>query len=388
MDGTFTPTDAFTFSDGTTADTTLSFDNVGKIGLELNDTTWAQVDSDDTPLAQRTIYLEQNLTFIPDRFAITFDAVPTMDNHGRSFTYYTNDLANMSADLRNLSFKVTALGKNDATMTNYHDDAKYYANPINLATSLTVDQNPNITAENMTQSGFDHGVNSITYSDRHFNFGRERNVTKEPLFVDGSNSDLNITVIDSVDHEVNGTTSQHFDGNATFYYGRLHTKDLRTSDTPAQNSISMLIYSPTPLSGFEQFTQNWYISKEDGFSDWISATPKSSRALSSATPGGISITDVDATAAAGIKRFDIANSDSGRSQKVFFHLDIPAWLWYSRYEDYSFAGDTTCAAHPCFTYIFDAASENHGISSGHFKGAAFDHNFTSTPKRKAVKLLR
>jgi len=91
MEGSFTPASNCTFTNGSTSDTAFQFDNVGVIGLELNDTTWAETDADDTPLANRIIYLEQNLTFIPAKFKIDFPALPVMENYNNdTFTYYAN----------------------------------------------------------------------------------------------------------------------------------------------------------------------------------------------------------------------------------------------------------------------------------------------------------
>ncbi len=380
MDGAFLPTANFAFTNGVTADTTLSFNNVGDIGLDLNDTTWAEVDSDDTPLIDRTIYLEQNLTFIPDRFEITFDQTPTMDNHGRSFTYFANDLVHMSADLKNLDFKITALGEKGATMTNYRDPQdKWFANNIDLSLQLTVEQTPTLSAETITQSDFIGGVKTISYAERHFNFGRDRNVTKNPISLDGANSDINITAIDSIDHEVNATKHQTFTGNATFYYGRVITKDIKTNKTDVNATQRVQIYSTTPLTGFEQESLSWYLNKEDDFSD-INYTDEDKRKLTTTATNQNSATNGKATFTIG------AGTD--KSYKKFYHLSIDPWLWYSRYEDYNFTTDSTCASHPCFEYIYEAANNTIGIKSGNFKGASFDNNFTYTRKRKAIKIMR
>ena len=393
MAGTFSPTADFTFTDGATADTSLSFNNVGIIGLDLNDTNWSITDADDTPLVDRTIYLEQNLTFIPAKFKIDFPTTPVMKNYNDgSFTYYANDLTTMYASLRNLSFTVTALGENDTVMTNYQNPQTiYFANNSNFTLGLAVEQNPNLSNdinESSTRDlNFTDGIATLNYNDVTFNFTREHNVTREPLIMQGGNSQIQINIADNVDVSVEGNKTQAFAESAIFYYGRMITNDLRTADTPAPNKVSFAIYSTTILNGFERYTQNWYINKLDHFSNWQSATPKTNRKLSSDTQSSASISN-EAVTSEGIKSFDLVANPSDKAFKAFFHLDIPAWLWYSKYEGYDFGVTSSCASHPCFAYIFDHDDQGVGIASGSFKGASFDHNITSTPKRKAVKLLR
>ena len=384
MFGTFVSIADFIFTDGGIADTTLSFNNVGKIGLELNDTTWAEVDSDDTPWEDRMIYLEHNLTFIPDRFEINFASTPLMDNHGRSFTYFSNDL-NMSADLKNLSFTITALGKNGGVMTNYQTpQTTYFSNDINLSLQLTVEQNPIISAKIISQSDFIAGVKTISYDDRAFNFGREYNVTKNSFFMDGIDSDLNISVFDKVDANVTGSKIQTFDGNATFYYARVRSEDIKTSENMVSSKTFVQIYSSSLLSGFQRATSSWYINKEDDFSI-IALTPKDKRVISSSNNIYTSATNLQ-VANGGSITYDITNTHD-KSYKAYYHLDVPAWLWYSRYSDYD--GSSDCSEHPCFEYIFESEQNGIiGIRSGDFNGTRFENNFKSGAKKRAIKLMR
>ncbi len=389
LDGTFTPSVDFNFIDGITANTNLSFNNVGKIGLELNDTLWTIVDSDDTSLEDRTIYLEQNLTFIPDRFDIAFDATPTMTNdNDKTFTYYADDETQMGAELKNLSFKITALGEDGGVMTNYQNpQIQYFANNIEFTLGLSVTPTPNITADiNESQTkdlNFNTGVATLPYANRKFNFGREYNVTKVPIIVDGSNSDINITATDHVDIDVKGAKLETFDGNATFYYGKVATEDIKTSEDLVSSKTLVALYSPTPLSGFEQVTSNWYINKEDDFST-ITLTPKTQRTIASVNNTFTSATNI-MTSNSGNIAYDLTNTHDS-SYKAFYHLTIPDWLWYNRYGDYD--GATDCSTHPCFEYIFESENDTIGISSGDFNGTNFQNDFNSKLKKKAIKLMR
>ncbi len=397
MAGDFKPADDFSFIDGLTTDTTLSFSDVGKVGLELKDINWTETDADDTPLEDRIIYLEQNMTFIPKEFNITFDTTPNMDNHGRVFTYYANDLANMSADLKNLNFKITAVGEKNGVMKNYHSQTQYYANDVNFTLGLSLYQSP-IMSPDINESvvkdlNFIAGVATISKPTVNFNFKRERNKTQNPKKIQGTASNIDITAIDSIDTNVTGSITKNFTGDATFYYGRVKTNDIKTSTSPTTGNLQIQVYWDgtdtrlLPIT-FKQQSSSWYINADDNhpISVFNTFSAMKKRKLGTQSTG---TTLNPQNMVNGIVNFSITKADIKKSQKVYYHIDIDPWLWYSRYEDYDFTNTHTCGEHPCFEYIFEAAN-NHGISSGtgDFNGTSFDNNFTSKRKRKALKIMR
>ena len=389
LEGTFTfdPSN-ITFSDGLTTEGNLSFNNVGIVTLELNDTTWAEVDSDDTPLAERSIYTEHNLTFIPDHFAITYTS-PIMTNYiDGSFTYLSNDL-NMSAWLKNLSVTLTAEGENNATMTNYETpQSLFYANDINITTSLHVLNDPIMitppsSATNAHLSFID-GVADLNYSDVRFNYPRDYKTPVNPIMIAGSDAKLSISVIDTIDTTVEGEKNSTFGGDATFYYGKIIPEDIKTAKNSVASQSLLEIYSDTILAGFERVTSNWYINKEDNFSTIDTLTAKTKRTLSSDTNTYTSATNLQ-VANQGKITYDLTNTHDS-TYKAFYHLDIPTWLWHSRYSDYNASSD--CSQHPCFEYIYESDKSATGITSGTFKGSHFDNDFNNTRERKAIKILR
>jgi hypothetical protein len=400
MDGTFTPTANFLFSDGLSSNTLLNFNNVGIIGVELNDTTWAAIDSDDTPLIDRTIYLEENLTFIPSKFQINFPNTPTMSNyHDRAFTYYANDLALMGANLKNLSFTVSALGEHGGIMTNYQNpQTQYFANDTHFSLALSVDQNPTLSSdinESATKDlGFSGGIATLSYADIRFNFLRERNVTKNPRLLQGTQSDLNISVVDSLNNVVQGSKTEPFSGTSTFYYGKLKTTDLQTSSSPQAAKLEINVFwdgsgSRLLPTTFKQQTTSWYRNADD---DAISTLAESNftammtrKIENIATGSTLSINSPNPVD--GEIDFQITKNDISTSQRIFYHIDIPTWLWYSRYEDYDFSLGSTCGQHPCFEYIFNTTQNSIGIYSGKKEGSSFNNDFNGT-KRKAIKVLR
>ncbi len=390
LEGIFSLTpNNLSFNDGLTNEGNLSFDNVGLVTLDINDTTWAEVDSDDTPLADRTIYLEHNLTFIPDHFDIAFTS-PIMMNHLEgSFTYLSNDL-NMSAWLKNLSARLSAKGEKGGLMSNYETpQTLFYANDIDITTSLTVLNSPiMITAPlstNNTHLSFINGQADINYSDVRFNYPRDYKIPSEPIMIDGSDANLSIQVTDVIDTNVTGKNSSLFTGDATFYYGKIVSEDIKTGENSVTGKSLVEIYSTTTLTGFERETSRWYINKEDSFSTLLGLIAKESRNISSSTSSHTSMQNLT-IANQGKISYDLINTYDD-SYKAFYHLDIPNWLWHSRYNDYN--ASSNCSEHPCFEYIYESENTNTtGIKSGNLGSSSFANDFNTSTKRKAIKLLR
>jgi len=390
LEGTFSlHPNNLNFSDGLTTEGNFSFNNVGLVTLEINDTTWADVDSDDTPLVDRTIYGEQNLTFIPDHFDIAFTS-PIMINHiDGNFTYLSNDL-NMSAWLKNLSARLSAKGAQGGLMTNYETpQSLFYANDINITTSLTVLNNPimitaPLSATNVHLSFLD-GMSDINYSDVRFNYPRDYKVPSEPIMIDGSDANLSIHVADIIDTSVTGTNSSQFLGDATFYYGRMAPEDVKTGENSVPSKSLLEIYSTTTLAGFERETSRWYINKEDNFTQILGLMAKEKRDIASSTLAYTSAENLT-TSNKGKITYDVVNTHDN-SYKAFYHFNIDSWLWHSRYSDYN--ATSNCSEHPCFEYIYESENANiTGIKSGNLNGSSFANDFNTSTKRKAIKLLR
>lgn len=225
----------------------LNFNDVGKVNIEIQDTTWAKVDIDsgdniaecnNTAGADGKVgaYIcgDINATFIPDHF--TLSAASLKNANALTYTYLSNDL-NTSA-----GFDVTITAQNALNATTSNFDAAAWENPINVAFTL-----PSITATNQdgatvtmaenkndistTQNLlFTSGVKSINYSDTNtsanlvFNFNRTKNIAINPFRINGAAIDINAS---SLYTSSSGTTATvtggvNPDQNATFVYGRTH----------------------------------------------------------------------------------------------------------------------------------------------------------------------
>ncbi len=397
MEGTLTMPLNITFSDGIALTQNFSFDNVGKVQIILSDTTWAEVDAHDgSTLSDRTIYGEYNLTFIPDRFEITALSTPKMQNYNSAnFTYFSNDIANMYASLVDLDFNITAVGKNGSILSNYQNPQnKFYANNVNITPTLNITPTPNLQNSPTTSTnidlGFDNGSAILNYDDIKFNYSRDYKTPKNPITVNGNDANITIDIEDSI-NLTNGSKTITFSADATFYYGKVTIEDLQTMQNSASTKLYFEIYSTSNLPDFIQSSTNWYINKYDNITNLniLDFKAKKDRTLLH-DQSSTSITNISSPNQ-GVVSIDITNL-ANNSYKAYYHVDIPSWLWKSKYSSYDFVDltNSSCSSHPCFEYIFISPlnSEDVGIKSGVFKGATFKNDFNSSVSKKAIKIMR
>jgi hypothetical protein len=323
-----------------------------------------------------------------------------MSNHYGSFTYYSNDLDNMSANLKDLNFTITAVGEKSGIMTNYQNpQATYYANDINITPTLSIPNSPNYdpkpTIQTNLNTNFTSGVAMVTQSNIDFNFDRNHSKPINRQTIQGNTANFGIDVIEADADDINGSKPTSFAGNATFLYGRFRVSDVKTSDINTNIKVIHEIYSTLPMTGpystMKQNSASWYINRfittELNSENY---KPRSNRRLDStdySSNTNIIIPPFPNNYIRNGKATLGVTTSSTKSFKAYYHINIPTWLWYSKYEDYSFIANATCASHPCFEYIFQTENSDKGIKSGDFKGTKFENDFKSK-RRKAIKMMR
>ena len=224
---------SYSFSDGSSSDLNISYDDVGKVTLHVEDQKWAEVDADDTPASCDSgtvnvgMYIcgDTNTTFIPDHFSLSSVKVYNEDNG--SFTYLSSDL-NMSASV---SVTITAQTEQNTTTQNF--DSASWENPVSVSLHVTppsgsslVPKENNITNQTL---GFATGSYQVKGNETNpskallFNFQRAVNNAINPFDYNGS--DVNVSV-NSL-YTVSGSSETIVgDENATqtvrFLYGKAH----------------------------------------------------------------------------------------------------------------------------------------------------------------------
>jgi len=218
---------SFSFNDGISNDTAISYDDVGKINIELEDRNWAAVDADDTPASCDGRYIcgDTNATFVPSYFVILN---PVVHNYkDASYTYFTSDF-NVSA-----SVDVTIEARNSAGVITQNFDANSWENPIDVNLTIAGAPTPHIKNIDNTALGFNGGSKHILYTETNssknllFNFNRAVNVAKNPMRVNGSQVTLHASskYTDSSTGAITTIQEQSLvtaNSNVTFIYGRTH----------------------------------------------------------------------------------------------------------------------------------------------------------------------
>ncbi len=397
LSGIFSPS-TLNFLDGN-ANANLYFNDVGDVGIDINDSVWADVDSDDTAEVDRVIHTECRRLFRPDHFEVILNK-PLLENNS-TFTYLSNDL-NMSAWIRNLDITVTAQGEANGVMQNYtYPINTFFANQITLSPSLSLPfyyasavLDSTVSDENSTDiSGFEfiNGIATHSYEDMRFNYPRDFSFPVSPFRVDGNLTNFSLQVYDNVYPSVIGTGSSDADGNATFYYGRLHPNDLVTSIIPQTNSIPFEVYDETGSSfvlGMTQTGLSWYLNRlhtNNSMGDIVEASASSSTIVNNLAGFNFSYAPVD------IGQQDLVITAVGSQENTVIHLKTQEWLWYvpagfgSAYDE---SAGSDCTMHPCFKLSITPVNTPSIIQSGSFEGAQVPDVNRSDYFKKGIKLFR
>ncbi len=234
----------YSFTDGSSSDMNISYDDVGKITLHVQDKNWAEVDADDTPAScdgnttvPNGMYIcgDTNATFVPDHFSLS--GVKVYNDHNGSFTYLSNDL-NMSS-----SIEATLMAQNHQNAVTQNFDSASWENPISVDMNVSTTNTPSLNKNTISEQtvGFSSGSYTISWDETNasknllFNFNREVNSSINPFEVQGSE----VTV--SVDSNYSGIIVSG-SGVATdkvkFLYAKAHAPKT-VSDT---NDVSVPIY--------------------------------------------------------------------------------------------------------------------------------------------------
>jgi len=389
------------FNEGN-ASADIIFNDVGDIGIDINDSTWADVDSDDTAEADRVVHTECRRLFRPDHFTVILNRPSLENNATTGFTYLSNlsPGVKMSAWMKDLNTTIIAQGENNATLVNYKDPStSFYANEVSLYPLLTlpakhsaarkqidlVDQN----SSDITDFIFINGVASHRYDKVGFNYDRDYHNPITPFSVDGNESFFRLRAEDRLYPSVVGEASTDSDNSVSFYYGRLRSSDLITTFLPSNSTNFYEVYDNTNSSytlGMKQTSISWYINNlhDDNNEGNISEATASNNSIIDDIGYSFSYNPV----VSGKENLSINTSTAS---KATIHLKTQQWLWYvpsgfgSAYAD---TAGTDCTEHPCFKFTLVPNNTALKIESGDFNGTVVPDVNRSDYIKKGVKLFR
>lgn len=400
LSGAMSPS-VLNFVDGN-ASAILIFNDACDVGIDLNDSNWANVDSDDTPEAQRVIHAECRRLFRPDHFLVALDRPLIENNASTGFTYLSNlsPSAKMSAWMKNLNMTLTAQGENNTTMQNYKDPStSFYANKVTISPLITLPVKHSVATKqidlvdanssDITGFIFINGVATHSYEDVGFNYDRAYDTPIAPFRVDGNESFFQVNVQDRVYSSVIGEATSDSDANASFYFGRVRPSDIETTLLPVTNSLLFEVYDTgSPYtSGMQQSSLFWYVNKLHIGNNpgYVFEAVASRDTVIDNTLSGYGF--IYNSVLNGQQDLDII---AASAKKSMIHLKTQEWLWYvpssfgSAYDD---GAGTDCTMHPCFNLSLINSSA-FIIESGDFNGTVIPSEDRGDHHREGIKLFR
>ncbi len=267
----------FNITNGSALDVVgIQFTDVGKVNIQVRDTSWSKVDIDDTPqnCDDNGSYIcgDINATFIPYEFNIT--EAHLYNDQNNSFTYLSDDL-NMSV---HVGLIISALNYEGNVTKNF--SAGEWENPVDV--NLTVPTRADLVKNDINSSiklGFTDGNMTISWDETDssknliFNFDRDKNTAQNPFSLNGL--DVNLTAKStytsstSDTKDVSGSGELSDNQNVTFYYGRVHVPDCRFDSVDGDATVFYEVYSDQNQTVRNSFDINgsesvdsisWYIN--------------------------------------------------------------------------------------------------------------------------------
>ena len=412
--GTLQKVDTEGFADGE-ADVTLVYDEVGALVLrvrEVNGSEFAAVDRDDTPLSQRLIE-EANATvsIVPHHFELQA-AMADFDMQS-GMTYLSQNMP-MAAKVE---MNITARNEANETTENFIESC--YADDITIDfshTDVVSDrlqkvlwsvQDANETngskqenekndplrfiypKKNFSAANALVDSNGTTVLQLFFNFDRNESRPVDPFRIEIE--DINVT-----DAAAKSEGYETFEGNATFYYGRIRIDDVMTKASSITHRYRLQIYdtngSDPLIAGMKGAGLYWWLNAKEGRADDGKVERydvKTGFTLSAADDDHLSLKNFS-DPVDGVVTFDLEyDTDVTQTVRDVVHLDISPWLWYvpeGLGGDYDYGSGSDCTRHPCFEYVLYAQG-GAGVRSGEMNGSDFAVP-AGEKQRSGIKLFR
>lgn len=391
----------------------LTFDDVGKINISVEDRVWSAVDNDDTPMNcdENGTYIcgDVNVTFIPHHF--DFQDLNITNNNGNpgTFTYIANEFTQMAARIHTKmralnkvgnvtqNFSKHPLWENSVTVTPVVQvpATKYRFPSTNMVDAVT-DANETIIdnlAIGFGTDGDTNGTKTVAWDETNtsqylrFNFPREHNPATLPLPFDVNGSELNImiqsTYLDSVtwaalgevhSATIYGDRNGTAEADSSFVYGRIIPRNVRVfGNVDFTANAWYEVYMKGQIGGTTLVPSRngtgWFINgmhdddaTKDGNGDVTVVLPNTL-----GLPGN---SNIPAPPNSGTETYSFDGIDPTYSG--IGHIDTDPWLWYGPnalpYADPDAATNINCLTHPCFNINIVPAIQKAGSAREGLEG--------------------
>jgi hypothetical protein len=326
----------------------LTYDDIGKIAIHIQDTTWAQVDIDNEDTAEDCsgayICGDINATFIPDHFSLENVAI---NNSGSNYTYFSNDL-NISA-----AFSLTISAKNAQDATTQNFDSGSWENPLTVTYEVTAETGLTLNKNEISSPlklGFANGSYTLSNTETNsskklmFNYNRAVSTSYNPLLKSGS--DMNLTMSSQFDSSSGATKvltrSSLADNNATFVFARSHAPRQRFTGDTAETSIYFEVYCyttdtrgkvckkellPNGLNSKQTDDPRWFINTQH-----TSATQGTQGVITQKNGSGDITQDSVGTISNGEVKVTLKYDGTNYPYKATMEMNSSTWLIYNKYD--------------------------------------------------------
>ncbi len=389
--------------------TIANYDETGEIDINITDKNiacsdrFAQVDCKDKNISG---YWNSNIDTSIKESNITLKVLP----YDINLSYNITNLAwiymdrNLSTNNIELNITATAYAKNSSTaLQDYNSTC--YAKDINISFGMTITNPDEFNGTYHINKGKSTYSNDINFTDTNFTALKEYNWTiPKTEFANGKgtlsikynidkNYSIPVSIVDTNLASANIATPNlskyenniSIDKNTSYYYAKLYTKDIFTTNTNSSELIPILVYDTTNKHFNNQILLNWYhqtnndknITQVLGTStDYVYDSDKN-------------VSNFDASIDFAQPDFNLSlQNNSDNNIFVVIHLKTPKYLWYSKYSDYNDTNQSSCVGHYCIEYTYKPNISGNEVGSGTFVGSEINTTQESNQTIKGVKIYR
>jgi len=400
------------FSDGLTLTMTSSYTGLANplvISInEISGSEFALVDDDDKNVADFWD-VDTNLSITP--YSVEISVLPYEINVTKSeLTASTGTDWLYMANIKDMSIttkaELTAFNKQGETLVDFNSSCS--AENINITLDFNHDGDNSLDMNYTTTTQFSDGSTTkdetleyinqtltipasnfkdgVADTNMSFNVARNFSSPVNPFKIEGLG--VNIDTDTNAKYENSDTSKE--DGNATLYFGRVKTIDVKTSDDAAAHTLEVEVYSNSDTNPYIlNFTQNslkWYKNTDHNDAKFGDITDINATTNTTFIAQKFSVIPDNYSAG------EISFSIPKHVGRYIMHLNTSPWLWYvleGYGDDYNISKGSNCSSHPCFTYIYQKKDDDtHTISSGSFNGTAVKVKDRGDYIKTGVKVFR
>jgi hypothetical protein len=389
--------------------TIANYDETGEIDINITDKNiacsdrFAQVDCKDKNVSG---YWNSDIDTSIEESNITLKVLP----YDINLSYNITNLAwiymdrNLSTNNIELNITATAYAKNSSTaLQDYNSTC--YAKDINISFKITITNPDEFNGTYHINKGKSTYSNDTNFTDTNFTALKEYNWTiPKTEFANGKgtlsikynidkNYSIPVSIVDTNLTSANIATPNlskyenniSIDKNTSYYYAKLYTKDIFTTNANSSELIPILVYDTTNKHFSNQILLNWY-HQTNNDKNIIQVLGTSTDYVYDSDKN---VSNFDASIDFAQPDFNLSlQNNSDNNIFVVIHLKTPKYLWYSKYSDYNDTNQSSCVGHYCIEYTYKPNISGNEVGSGAFVGSEINTTQESNQTIKGVKIYR